>query len=75
MTDGGEERQMVAPHFNRSATVGQLVPFTNYTFCVRAYTDSASDFSEKVVCLTGEDGKKKQKQIGLFDDNTNCFGC
>ncbi|XP_075231320.1 protogenin-like [Lycorma delicatula] len=52
-TDGGEEMRKVA--VNKTFTVEKLLPFTNYTFYVRAYsTKSASDQSEKVVCITGE---------------------
>ena len=55
--DGEEERLQPAGPLNRSSVIEKLLPFTNYTFVVRVYADSASEFSEKVICQTGEEGE------------------
>lgn len=53
-TSGGNELQKVS--VNTSLLIEKLMPFTNYTFYVRAYSGkSASEQSEKVIQITGED--------------------
>lgn len=41
---------------SRSIQIEKLLPFSNYTFYLRLYMDSASEFSEKAVCQTEEEG-------------------
>ncbi len=55
---GGPEKQEVLK-FNETQTVlSDLDPHTNYTMYVVSYsTDGASDHSESVLQITGEDGK------------------
>lgn len=53
-TSGGNELQKVS--VNTSLVIEKLMPFTNYTFYVRAYSGkSASEQSEKLTQITGED--------------------
>ncbi|XP_070393346.1 protogenin-like isoform X2 [Dermacentor albipictus] len=53
-TAGGNELQKVS--VNTALLIEKLMPFTNYTFYVRAYSGkSASEQSEKVTQITGED--------------------
>jgi len=53
---GGEELQKVIQETR--VTVDQLLPFTNYTFYVRAYNiRSKSQPSAVVTTTTGEDGQ------------------
>lgn len=48
--------QKVMPSTSRSIQIDKLDPFSNYTFYLRLYIDAASEFSEKAVCQTGEEG-------------------
>ncbi|KAL3201956.1 hypothetical protein MRX96_012223 [Rhipicephalus microplus] len=53
-TAGGNELQKVS--VNTALLIEKLMPFTNYTFYVRAYSGKgASEQSEKVIQITGED--------------------
>lgn len=67
-TDGGEEMRTVS--LNRSFTVSNLLPFTNYTFYIRAYdTKSASDQSLPVTCLTGEEVPVGAPEVNVVSEN------
>lgn len=55
LADGGDEGKEVA--LNQSYLVQKLLPYTNYTFYIRAYSGrSASEQSQRVTCKTGESG-------------------
>ncbi|XP_039300274.1 LOW QUALITY PROTEIN: protogenin-like, partial [Nilaparvata lugens] len=67
-TDGGEEMRTVS--LNRSFTVNNLLPFTNYTFYIRAYgKKSASDQSLPVTCLTGEEVPVGAPEVQVESEN------
>lgn len=48
--------QKVISSDSRSIQIDKLLPFSSYTFYLRLYMDSASEFSEKAICQTGEEG-------------------
>ncbi|XP_071453231.1 protogenin-like [Hetaerina americana] len=63
-TIGGVEQQAVS--LNKTLIVEKLIPYTNYTFYVRAYSEkSASDMSVKVICRTEESVPQVAPEISL----------
>ncbi|XP_046398270.1 protogenin-like isoform X2 [Ischnura elegans] len=63
-TVGGVEQETVA--LNKTLIVQKLIPYTNYTFYVRAYSEkSASDMSVKVICRTDESVPQAAPSISL----------
>ncbi|GAB6031993.1 hypothetical protein CHUAL_010370 [Chamberlinius hualienensis] len=53
-TEAGHENSAVSP--NNSIVLGNLQPYTNYTFYVRAWTGrSPSELSDSITWMTGED--------------------
>lgn len=60
---GGQELQLVSP--NTTVVVDNLIPFTNYSFYVRAYGNSASEPSAISFVQTKEDVPIKGPKIEL----------
>lgn len=60
---GGQELQHVSP--NTSVVIDNLIPFTNYSFYVRAYGNSASEPSAISFVQTKEDVPVRSPKIDL----------
>ncbi|KAK6644417.1 hypothetical protein RUM43_000684 [Polyplax serrata] len=72
LTDNGEEMQKVISSDSRSIQIDKLLPFSSYTFYLRLYMDSASEFSEKAICQTGEEvpTDAPEKKISYVSQNS-----
>uniref|UniRef100_T1I3G6 Uncharacterized protein n=1 Tax=Rhodnius prolixus TaxID=13249 RepID=T1I3G6_RHOPR len=71
-TDGGDEGKEVA--LNQSYLVQKLLPYTNYTFYIRAYSGrSASEQSQRVTCKTGESVPTVGATVKIIASGTQCL--
>ncbi|XP_038077641.1 protogenin B-like [Patiria miniata] len=72
MEPDGEETQIVmAEEHSKTYTVKDLVPYTNYTFYMRAFTTKASGISDRVLGQTAEGVPSIAPEFSLISSHAN----